>query len=307
MTERLLITGGSGLLGSNIARTAAGDFDVYATYNSNHTLMPNIEFVPLDIRDKQNVTDIFVRIKPDLVIHTAALANVDYCEEHADEAWETNVGGTERVAEASKEIGARLIFISTDSVFDGEKGMYSEQDTPHPISTYAKTKFEGERRVQRCLPDGTIVRTAFYGWSLHNKQGLAEWVVSKLREGETIKMFTDVFFSPVLVNNLAEVLLEMYRRNLRGIFHVGCRERCTKYVFGQEIARAFGLDKNLIQPGSLSQAGLRAPRPKDISLDVSRVADVVNTRLLGVREGVVRFRDIEHFFSEAQSEKTEDR
>ena len=181
MKERLLVTGGSGLLGSNIARTAAQDFDVHATYHSRCSQMPKITFVQLDIRDKQQVGSVLKRIEPDLVIHAAALVNVDYCETHPEESWAINVEGTENVALVSKEVDAKMIFISTDSVFDGEKGMYAEEDVPHPLNMYARTKLEGERRVLHCLPDSTIVRTAFYGWSLHNGISLAEWVVGSLR------------------------------------------------------------------------------------------------------------------------------
>jgi dTDP-4-dehydrorhamnose reductase len=294
VNERLLVTGGSGLLGSNIARTAAQDFEVYATYHSRGSRIPKTKFVQLDIRDKQQVGSVLKRIEPDLVIHAAALVNVDYCETHPEESWEINVEGTENVALASKEVNAKMIFISTDSVFDGEKGMYGEEDVPHPLNTYARTKLEGERRALHCLPDSTVVRTAFYGWSLHNGLSLAEWVVGSLRQGETINLFTDVFFSPILATNLVEILLELHQRHLNGIYHIGGSERCNKYTFGQEIASIFWLDKDCIQPCSISEVGLKAPRPADASLNVDKISKVASTRLLGVEEGISRFRDLEY-------------
>ena len=236
---------------------------------------------------------VFERVKPDLVIHTAGLVNVDYCEEHEDEAWVINVDGTENVAMAAKEVGAKLVYISTDSVFDGKKGMYTEEDVPHPHTVYARTKLAGEERVRHWLPDSIIVRTAFYGWSLHSKKSLAEWVVNSLREGKKLRMWNDAFFTPTLVNNLAEVLLAMYRQCLSGIYHVGGRERCSKYAFGLELARAFGLNGNCIEPSSMDEAGFRAPRPRDPSLDSTRVSRAVNTRLLGIQEGVAWFKELE--------------
>lgn len=298
MKEKLLITGGSGLLGSNIARMTAKDFEVCATYNSHPSQIPGCDFAPLDIRDEKQVISVFKRIKPKLVIHAAALVNVDYCEDHPKEAWSINVKGTENVALASKEVGAKLGYISTDSVFDGEKGMYTEEDVPQPLNVYAKTKLEGEITVQRWLPDSIIVRTAFYGWSLHNKLSLAEWVVNELRAGKTLKMFTDVFFSPIFVDNLIEVIVEMYRKGLSGIYHVGGRERCSKYMFGQEIAQAFGLDSNYIQPYAIAEAGLKACRPKDVFLDIDKVSRAVDTRLLSVKEGITWFKDCEHTLKE---------
>jgi len=296
MTEKLLITGGSGFLGSNIVRMAAEDFEVFATYNSSLKQMPECRFVPLDIRDKQQVLSTFEEIKPTLVIHTAALADVDYCEGHANEAWMTNVRGTENVALAAKRIGAKMVYISTDSVFDGKKGMYVEEDVPCPLNVYAMTKRGGEERVQHWLPDGIIVRAAFYGWgpSDSDRMSLVEWMISGLRQGKTLKMFTDVFFSPIFIDNLVEAMIELYRKGLGGIYHVGGGERCSKYAFGQEIAQAYGLDKSLIQPSSIAEVGLRAPRPKDISLDITKISEVINTRLLNVKEGITRFKDLEH-------------
>lgn len=294
MNEKLLITGGSGLLGSNIARMATKDFEVFATYNSHLSQIPGTEFVPLDIRDKQQVLFTFRKTTPNLVIHAAALANVDYCDAHPKEAWVINVEGTENVALASKEVGAKLLYISTDSVFNGEKGMYAEEDTPHPLNTYAKTKFKGEERVRHWLPYSIIVRTAFYGWSLHNKLSLAEWVVNGLREGRTLNMFTDVFFSPIFVSNLVEVLIEMHHRNLSGIYHVAGNERCSKYMFGQEIAQAFGLNSKYIQPSSIAEAGFKACRPKDVSLNIDKASRAIDTPLLSVKEGIMWFKDCEH-------------
>jgi len=305
--ERMLITGGSGLLGSNTARIAAEEFEVYATYNSHPSEIEGCQFLPLDIRDKQQVISLLKQIKPAVVIHTAGLVNVDYCEEHEDEARMINMAGTENVALASKETGAKLIFISTDSIFDGNRGMYTEEDIPHPLTVYARTKLEAEKKVQRLLPESIIARTVFYGWNLHSKKSLAEWVVDGLREGKRLRMWTDAFFTPMLANNLAEVLIDMYRHNLSGVYHVAGSERCSKYAFGLEVARAFGLDENLIEPSSIDEADLKAHRPKDPSLDTTRVARAINARLLGVKEGIARFRELEHSVKrEAKSEKPAD-
>ncbi len=294
--QRLLITGGSGLLGSNIISLTAKDFEVFATYNSYPYQISGCQLVPLDIRDKQQVISTFKGIKSDLVIHTAALINVDYCEDHAEEARMTNVEGTENVALASKEIGAKIIHISTDSVFDGKKGMYTEEDIPHPLNVYARTKLEGEGRVQHWLPDSIIVRTAFYGWSPSSSRNmsLAEWVISKLKSGEPLKGFTDAFFSPIFVNNLVKVIIEMYNKGLSGVYHVAGSERCSKYNFGLEISQAFGLAKNLVQASSIAEASLRAPRPKDISLSVAKISGIIDTPLLGVKEGIAWFKNSEY-------------
>ena len=295
MKERLLVTGGSGLLGSTAVQMAISDFEVFATYNSHPRQISGCQFVALDIKDGQSVMSLFREVKPDLVIHAAALVNVDYCEDHPEEAWATNVEGTENVAIATKEVGAKMIYISTDSVFDGKKGMYAEKDRPQPLNIYARAKLEGEARTQKWLPDSVIARTAFYGWGPpdSNKVNLAEWVVDSLRQGKDLKMFADVFFSPIFVGNLVEVITEMYRKGVSGMYHVGGRERCSKYTFGRELAKAFGWEENHIRPSLLAKAGLKAPRPKDLSLNVTKVLEKMSTPLLGLKEGIARFKETE--------------
>jgi dTDP-4-dehydrorhamnose reductase len=290
--KRALITGGSGLLGSNIVRAIAKDFQVFATYNSNYSLIPGCNFCPLDIRDNNNVFSVFQDINPHLVVHAAALAKVDYCEDHQEEAWAINVEGTENIAKASRDVRAKLVYISTDSIFDGKKGMYSEEDTPSPVNVYARTKLEGEKRVQRMNPDNIIIRTAFYGWSLHNKTSLAEWVVTSLRDRKTINMFNDVFFSPIFTGDLIEIIVKMYHKEIRGVYHVGGRERCSKYAFGLQIAESFGLNVDNIHSSSIASVGLRTPRPRDISLNIAKISRDLDAKMPSVKEGVEHFRSL---------------
>jgi len=289
----LLITGGSGLMGSNMARLVASQFSVYAAYCSHPVQIPGVRTMYLNIKDRQGTLFAINKIKPELIIHAAALANVDYCEQHPPEAWAINVEGTYNVALAANSVEAKLIYISTDSVFDGERGMYAETDTPHPINTYAKTKLEGEARVQNLAPDSLIIRTSFYGWSVRDERSLAEQIVRDLRAGKSRQGFADIFFSPVYIDNLVEVLIEMYHINMAGIYNVAGSGRCSKYHFGKEIAAEFGLDGSLMQPGSITEADLIAPRPRDLSLDVSKVSREITTPLQGVREGIKRFKEAE--------------
>jgi len=287
--ERLLVTGGSGLLGGSIIRAAAGDFEVFATYNTNPVSLPGCECISMDIRDENKVKSLLGQIEPNLVIHTAALARVDYCEDHPEETRILNVKGTENVAKAS--VGSKFIYISTDSVFDGEKGMYSEDDTPSPLSVYSQTKLEGEIAVKAILPDSIIARTAFYGWSLFNNTSLVEWVFYNLREGNQIGMFTDVIFSPIFTEDLARLLLGMYRRGLNGVYNVAGNEHCSKYDFGLEIARAFRFNTGSINPGSVNDMEFKAPRARDLSLDVSKIKRDLDMSLPDLKSGIIRFRD----------------
>jgi dTDP-4-dehydrorhamnose reductase len=289
---KLLVTGGSGLLGSHVIREALNSFIVFATCNRHRPQISDCDFIQLDIQDKGMVISLFRDIDPNMVIHTAALRSVDYCENHPDEAWAINVLGTENIALASKGVGAKLIHISSDSVFDGNKGMYTEKDIPNPITLYGKTKLEAEKRVQQIMPESIIARTcSIYGWSLYG-QSLAEWILGELKQERPIKMFVDSFFSPILANNLAQALLEMYHKNFRGIYHVAGSERCSRFIFAHEIARAFELDGALVLPATLAESELSAPRPRDSSLNVTKAQKELVTPLLNVREGISWFKSL---------------
>lgn len=292
MKQKILITGGSGLLGSTMARVAQKGFHTFATYHQHPLNIPGCQCVPLDITNFERVASTMETINPEIVFHTAALAKVDYCETHSIEAWATNVEGTDNLARATERTGAKLVYISTDSVFNGEKGKYVEEDVTHPLNVYASTKLEGEKKVIHYAPRSIVVRTAFYGWSRHGGSGFAESTVTALREGKTLNMLTDVFFSPILTDNLAEILLELGTSDSTGIFHLGAPEKCSQYQFGLELASKFGFRRELVQPATLAESRLTGRRAKDLSLDSSKVRGSIVTPILGVRDGISRFKEL---------------
>jgi len=291
MTKKILITGGSGLLGCTISKLAARKFDVYATYNRNKIEMDNVSFFKADLT-KRDDADKIKDIRPDIVVHCAAMTNVDYCEGHADEARSHNVDASVYVAEAAKACGAYLVHISTDSVFDGEKGGYSEIDEPRPINTYGKTKLEAERQVAALCPGSCIVRTNFYGWARGEKLSLAEWMINKLKNGEELQGLEDIYFSPILVNDLVGILLDLQLNGYKGIINIAGSETCSKLEFARRIARIFGFDSGLIKPVSIKNIGLKAPRGKDTSLNVSKAAGFIKKRLPGIDEGLKEMKTL---------------
>jgi len=288
-----LITGGSGLLGGNLAMMAREKFEVYATYYRHPIKIKNCVTLAMDIRNRRETFRAVSRIRPELIVHTAALTDVDYCEEHPNEAYSLNVEGTRNLAMAAESVGAKFIYISTDSVFDGKKGMYTEEDLPNPLNCYAKTKLEGERILGEFDLNYTIIRTCIYGWNMQRKFSLAEWVIDGLCNNKKRPMFTDVFFSPILVNNLAEAIFEIYERDIQGVLNVAGSERCSKFQFGKKVAEVFSLDGSYIEPISINDyAGFKAVRPRDVSLDISKAKKMLHTKLLNVEEGLVWMREL---------------
>ncbi|MDD4182778.1 MAG: SDR family oxidoreductase [Candidatus Omnitrophica bacterium] len=290
--KNILITGGSGLLGSNIVKIAVSKFNVHATYNSNKVSMKGASFLQADLADKQNISRI-KNIKPDFIINCSALTNIDYCQEHPAEAYRNNVMLSINIAEAARDIGAYLIHISTDNVFDGQKGNYKEEDTTGPINIYGKTKLEAEREILSLYPQACIVRTNIYGWNKLGKLSLAEWMLGELRNSRKLPAFKDVYFSPILVNCLAGILFELEEKKYNGILHVAASQSCSKLDFAYALAEVFGINKNLINPVSVSAHNFKAPRPKNLSLDASKAEKILRHRLPNISEGLREMKALE--------------
>jgi len=294
---KLLVIGGSGLLGYKVAKMAFNEHETFLTYNYRSIQVEGCTALKLDKCDRKAVFELLEKIKPDVVIDTAALHNVDYCETHPEEAWKVNVEGTRNVAEACKKIDAKIIFISTDYVFDGTKGYYTEEDTPNPLSYYAKTKLEAEKIIQSLDVNYIIARpSVIYGWNPNEVSGLKSssgksvnfvvWALQKLEKGEEIKAVTDQYSSPTLADNLAEALLVMACSEKQGIYHTAGKDCVNRYEFTLKIAEVFGLDKSLIKPVTSEIFKQIAKRPKKCCLDVSKAEKDFGIRFLTVEEGL---------------------
>jgi len=286
---KILVTGGSGLLGSNISKIATSRYEVFATYNKNKVSMDNVSYFQADLSIKGDLEEI-EQIKPEFIIHCAALTNMDFCEENPADAYNGNVLASIHVAEVARKIGSYLIYISTDSVFNGEDGNYSESDIPDPISVYGKTKLEAEQKVLSICPHSCVVRTNIYGWNKLNKFSLAEWMLNKLTNNEELPGIKDVYFSPTLVNDLAGILFKLYEGRNEGIFHIVGGESCSKLDFAYNIAEVFRLDKSVIKPINFQALGLKAPRGMNMSLNVTKVREILKVDLPHVREGLEEMR-----------------
>lgn len=289
--NKILITGGSGLLGSNIAKLATLKFDVYATYNKNEVSMEDIHFFQIDLTKKEQLVKIEL-IRPNFIIHCAALTTVDYCEGHPNEAYIQNVLVSVHIAEIARKIGAYLIHISTDSVFDGTTGDYKENDIPNPINIYGRTKLEAEQKISSIHSHSCIVRTNIYGWNKRDKFSLAEWMLNKLTNNEELPALKDIYFSPILVNDLAEALFKLQEIKYAGIIHIAGSEICSKLDFAYMIAEVFDLDKSLIKPVNIHELELKAPRGKNISLNVSKAERILKERLPKVKEGLKKMKNL---------------
>jgi len=286
---RIFITGGSGLAGSKLAEMAlARGEQVYSGYAHNQP--PYGREVKFDLLDANGIRDIIERMRPDVIVHSAALTDVDRCEREKDLAYKINVEGTRAIAEAARKAGSYLVYISTDYVFDGQRGLYREEEETNPVSYYGLSKLLGE---QFCLDQGCIARTCvIYGSRpASGKVNFALWLLNALKSGKEARVVTDQFITPTLNSNLAAMVLEAADRHLSGFYHLSGASRVSRYDFACELARAFDLDRQLIIPSQMSDIGWLANRPMDSSLDTAKASRTLENRPLNLYESLQVLRD----------------
>jgi len=289
---RVLITGASGLLGSKIAELAVKlGYEVYSGYLTHEPTHGTP--LKLEVRDIDALRRIFDKVKPEVVIHTAALTDVDKCEIDKELAWNINVEGTRNVAELSKRYEAFLVYVSTDYVFKGDKGMYRETEEANPVNYYGLTKLEGERRVIDILDEYCIARSSvIYGSRpASGKVNFALWIIERLRRGEAVNVLRDQWNSPTLNTNLAEMIIEIAERKLIGIYHLAGATKVSRYEFASMIAEVFDLNKELIRPVTMNKLEWIAPRPRDSSLDVLKAMKTLRKKPNIIGEALRRLRE----------------
>jgi dTDP-4-dehydrorhamnose reductase len=289
---RILVTGASGLLGLNLALEAAKDHQVFGVVHRNSLRTQAFQVIEADLTPQAApgaVERLLDQAQPDWVIHCAAQANVDACEADPVQAEQLNSLLPEKLAAYVARGGARLLHVSTDAVFDGARGEYSETDEPNPLSVYGHTKLDGERRVAVQDPSAIIARVNLFGWSLGGRRSLAEFFFNNLSAGARVMGFTDVYFCPLLVNDIAVVFLEMLSCGLKGLFHVVSSECLSKYEFGVRLAQTFKLDAGLIRPASVQEASLKAARSPMLTLRTEKLAAALGHPAPDTGSGIHRF------------------
>jgi dTDP-4-dehydrorhamnose reductase len=269
---KLLITGASGLLGINLAIEAMREHEVFGVDRGKLQSAP-FPVIKTNFYNHHAFDSALDSVQPEWVINCSALANLEECERHPDQAKILNTDLPRELAEDCAKRNIKFIHLSTDAVFDGTKeGMYTEEDEPSPPGVYSQTKLDSERAVQEVNPQAIIARVNFYGWSLGGRRSLGEFFVNNLSEGKNVNGFTDVIFCPMWVNHLSQTLLEMLAKDLHGLYHVVGAQAMSKYQFGVEVARKFGLRESLIEPQSVERSALTAKRSHNLWLSIHKLS-----------------------------------
>ncbi|NJD59656.1 MAG: SDR family oxidoreductase [Anaerolineae bacterium] len=286
---RILITGASGLLGLNLAMEIAHRHTVFGTVSQHPLKTDAFTVLQTDLLAPGAVERLLDDTQPDWVIHCAALANLDACETDPLLAQQLNSELPRKLASHVARGGAQLLHISTDAVFAGLRGNYSELDVPSPVGVYSRTKLEGEQAVAEVNPAAMIARVNLFGWSLPGNRSLAEFFFNNLSQGKQVMGFTDICFCPLLANDMADIFTHMFEKRLSGLYHVVSSESLSKYDFGVRLAHRFDLDSHLINPTSVFKSGLKAARSPNLSLSSARVAAALGHSLPQVSTGLDRF------------------
>jgi dTDP-4-dehydrorhamnose reductase len=290
---RVAVTGANGLLGGAAVALLAGRHEVLAVGRGACRLPPGPHrWADADLGDGRSVEAALREFRAEAVLHAGALTDVDGCERDADAAWRVNVGGTEQVARACRALGARLVAVSTDYVFDGARGDYAEDDLPNPRGAYARTKRCGEEAALLLAPDCAVARVAVvYSGRPGAKATFATQVVEKLSRGEPVKAFHDQVVSPTLAESGAEMTLELLlETSFRGVLHASGAAALDRVAFARAVAGRFGLGGEIV-PVATADVKLLAPRPLRSSLRVERAAALLRTKPLGLSEQLDRFHE----------------
>jgi dTDP-4-dehydrorhamnose reductase len=289
---RVAITGANGLVGGAAVALLAGTHELLAIGRGDSRLAPgDYLWGAADLARRGDVAAALRAFRPQAVLHCAALTDVDACERQRELAFAINAAGTEEVARTCRLLGARLVALSTDYVFDGESGPYGEEDEPNPRGAYAASKREGEQAALSEAPDCAVARVAVvYSGRPAAKSTFASSIVERLRRGEPVSAFVDQLVSPTLARNAAEMTSELLlSHTYRGVLHTAGATVIDRVEFARRIALRFGLDPAGIRPIRLADAGLLAPRPRRAGLLVSRAAALLSAKPLLIDPAVDSF------------------
>jgi dTDP-4-dehydrorhamnose reductase len=274
---KFLVTGSAGLVGSQVVKDLTQQN--HAVYSCYHDVSPEHGTpIKLDLANLDYIADTIDKIKPDSIIHLAAMTGVDQCETHQELAMKINANATEIMARQAAKQNTFFLYVSTDYIFDGMHGMRKESDTPNPLGFYGKSKLAGELAVNNLPSKWCIARTSTPFGIHKTKKSFPIWVKENLESKKEISVLTDQFTSPTYVPNLSKMLIEIATRHLVGIYHTSGDTKISRYDFAEMVAEKLDLDKKFLQSASMSDMNWKAQRPNDSSLDVSYTSTILDEK-----------------------------
>lgn len=284
MTKILVV--GSGFLGSNIAKQFASLGHV--VIQTNLTNMQKGSYA-LNITDPKMIDYCFEKIRPDIVVNCAGNTDIDLLEKNPQLAYSVNGHGVKNLAISSQKFNSRLVHVSTDGVFDGIIGNYSETDMPNPVNVYAKSKIIGEEETRQNCQNYVVIRTNFYG-EHQNGKFLFSNILEKLRNGISITGFADVIFTPLEITNLSQLISDVALSNYTGILNLASDEPISKYEFCLQMAKTLGFNTGLVKKGSIDEMNFIAKRPKNTSLINQKSKQIIRHDIISLADWLADYK-----------------
>jgi len=286
---KVLVTGSAGLVGQQVVKDLSNTHQVFSCYNESK---PEYGYsVKMDLKNHEMISSTLTEKNPDIVIHLGAMTGVDLCEKEKTSASEINTKATEIIAKECSKLNSFLVYVSTDYVFDGNLGMYKEDDITNPLGFYGESKLEGEKVVQNFSTNWCIARTST-PFGLHpTKKSFPMWVIENLQKQKQIDILIDQFTSPTYIPNLSRMLIEISERRITGIIHAAGASKISRYQMASMISDKLNLDGTLLKQISINKMKWVARRPKDSSLDVSRASSILNEKPQKIDQSLNLFID----------------
>ncbi len=293
MNQRILITGGSGLLALNWAHAVKNRCHVTLGLHKRQVVFPEAQIHQIDLESIGALVRSIEEVLPQQVIHMAGLTSVDRCELEPQLAHHINVTLAANVAKACAITGVGLVHISTDHLFSGQDSLVDENQPISPINVYGQTKAEAEYQVLDANPDALVIRTNFYGWGTSYRKSFSDVVINALRIGSNLTLFQDVYYTPILVETLALAVHDLIGLKANGIFNVVGDERISKKDFGLKVAEEFGLEFSSVKTGLFAAQTKLIQRPLDMSLSNHKACNLLGRRLGKTKEHLFKLHEQE--------------
>jgi len=291
---KILITGGTGLLGKALIDSRREGTQICATYVGEYVVenLENVIYLNLDIKNREGYLDIFKKFRPEIVIHTASIGSPDFAEKNKELTWSVNVVGTKNICAFCEEFGAKMVHISSNGIYDGDNAPYAEDNIAKPINFYGVTKLEAENIVQKSNLIYSIVRPILmYGWPyLFERGNIVTIALSKLRKNEPINVYDDVYSNPLFVNSCAEVIWKIIYDRKYATYNVAGADRVSIFELVRKAADVFDLNQNLVVPVKQGYFNELVKRPHDTSYRTDKMEKMLKIQPLTLEEGLGKMR-----------------
>ena len=286
MKKKILITGGSGLLAINWTLTLRDEYEITLLLHTRDILIRGVKTAFHSLDSISQCIYFLNKYQPDIVIHTVGLTNIEGCESNPELAYKINVDLAKNISISCSQKNIKLVHISTDHLFSGKSSLVKEDAYTSPVNVYAQSKLRGEEVVQENCHQALIIRTNFFGWGTNYRQSFSDFILTKLKQNEQVNLFNDVFYTPIIIEQLCKKVHALVDLNAYGIFNIGGGERLSKFAFGVKLADGFDLQVGLINSVSINEKLDLVSRPRDMSLSNEKLDAALNCQIPNIAEQI---------------------